>query len=119
MARRRTRSTARRASRSSYAPRRSTGRRTAQRSSRSRARSSGSRRAAPRQGRIVIEVVQSGAVRAPALLPSALIVRALAVPVPAAQHLVRDGSSLKSSSLVPFVPASLSLSGRRLHPHLA
>jgi len=51
-------------------------------------------------------------------LPSELIVRALAVPVPAAQHLVRDASSSKSSSLVPFVPASLSLSGRRLHPHL-
>jgi len=51
-------------------------------------------------------------------LPSELIVRALAVPVPAAQHLVRDASSSKSFSLVPFVPASLSLSGRRLHPHL-
>jgi len=51
-------------------------------------------------------------------VPSDLLVRALAVPVPAAQHLVRDGSSLKSSSLAPFVPASLSLSGRRLHPHL-
>jgi len=51
-------------------------------------------------------------------LPSELIVRALAVPVPAAQHLVRDASSSKSSSLVPFVPASLSLSGRKLHPHL-
>ena len=64
MARRRTRSTARRSSRSSYAPRRSTGRRSTQRSYRSRARSAGSRRAAPRQGRLVIEVVQSGAVRA-------------------------------------------------------
>lgn len=52
-------------------------------------------------------------------LPSDLIVRVLAVPVPAAQHLVRDASSSKSSSLVPFVPASLSLSGRRWHPHLA
>ncbi len=51
-------------------------------------------------------------------LPSDLIVRALAVPVPAAQHLVKDGWSLKSSSLVPFVPANLSLSGKRLHPHL-
>ena len=50
--------------------------------------------------------------------PSALIVRALAVPVPAAQHLVKDGSSLRSSSLGPFVPANLSLSGKRLHPHL-
>lgn len=64
MARRRTRSTARRASRSSYAPRRSTGRRTPQRTSRSRARGAGTRRAAPRSGRLVIEVVQSGAVRA-------------------------------------------------------
>lgn len=52
-------------------------------------------------------------------LPSDLIVRALAVPVPGAQHLVRDGSSLKSSSLVPFVPVNLSLSGKRWHPHLA
>ena len=50
--------------------------------------------------------------------PSELLVRALAVPVPVVQHLVRDGSSLKSSNLVPFVPASLSLSGRRLHPRL-
>ena len=52
-------------------------------------------------------------------VPSDLLVRALAVPVPVAQHLVRDGSSLKSSSLVPFVPANLSLSGKRWHPHLA
>lgn len=52
-------------------------------------------------------------------LPSDLIVRALAVPVPAAQRLARDGSLLKSSSLVPFVPANLSLSGKRLHPRLA
>ena len=51
-------------------------------------------------------------------LPSDLLVRALAVPVPAVQHLVRDDWSSKSSSLVPFVPASLSLSGRRLHPRL-
>ena len=51
--------------------------------------------------------------------PSALIVRALAVPVPAAQHLVKDGSSLKWSSLERFVPANLSLSGKRWHPHLA
>lgn len=51
-------------------------------------------------------------------LPSDLLVRALAVPVPAAQHLAREGSSLKSSSLAPFVPASLSLSGKRLHPRL-
>lgn len=51
-------------------------------------------------------------------LPSDLLVRALAVPVPAAQYLARDASSLRSSSLVPFVPASLSLSGRRLHPRL-
>ena len=29
-----------------------------------------------------------------------------------------DGSSLRSSNLVPFVPANLSLLGRRLHPHL-
>ena len=50
--------------------------------------------------------------------PSDLLVRALAVPVPAAQRLVRDDWSSKSSSLVPFVPASLSLSGRRLHPRL-
>ena len=52
-------------------------------------------------------------------VPSDLLVRALAVPVPGAQHLVRDGSSLKSSSLVPFVPVNLSLSGKRWHPHLA
>ena len=64
MARRRTRSTARRASRSSHAPRRSTGRRSPQRSARSRSIGTRSRRAAPRQGRLVIEVVQSGAVRA-------------------------------------------------------
>lgn len=51
-------------------------------------------------------------------LPSDLLVRALAVPVPAAQRLARDGSSSKSSSLVPFVPVNLSLSGRRLHPRL-
>ena len=51
--------------------------------------------------------------------PSDLLVRALAVPVPAAQHLARDGLSLKSSSLVPFVPVNLSLSGKRWHPHLA
>ena len=51
-------------------------------------------------------------------LPSDLLVRALAVPVPAVQHLVRDDWSSKSSSLVPFVPVSLSLSGRRLHPRL-
>jgi len=50
--------------------------------------------------------------------PSDLIVRVLAVPVHAAQHLVRDASSSRSSSLVPFAPASLSLSGKRLHPHL-
>jgi len=64
MARRRTRSTARRASRSPYAARRPTGRRTTQRSYRSRARGAGARRAAPRSGRLVIEVVQAGAVRA-------------------------------------------------------
>ena len=52
-------------------------------------------------------------------VPSDLLVRALAVPVRGAQHLVRDGSSLKSSSLVPFVPVNLSLSGKRWHPHLA
>ena len=52
-------------------------------------------------------------------VPSDLLVRALAVPVPGAQHLVRDGSSLKSSSLVPFVPVNLSLSGKRWHPHHA
>lgn len=52
-------------------------------------------------------------------VPSDLLVRALAVPVPAAQHLVRDGSLLKSSSLEPFVPVNLSLSGKRWHPHLA
>ena len=51
-------------------------------------------------------------------VPSELIVRALAVPVPAAQRLGLAGSSSKSSSLVPFVPGSLSLSGRRLHLHL-
>ena len=52
-------------------------------------------------------------------VPSDLIVRALAVPVPAVQRLARDGSSSKSSSLVPFVPANLSLSGRKWHPRHA
>ena len=52
-------------------------------------------------------------------VPSDLIVRALAVPVPAAQRLARDGSSSKSSSLVPFVPANLSLSGRKWLPRHA
>ena len=52
-------------------------------------------------------------------VPSDLIVRALAVPVPAAHRLARDGSSLKSSSLGPFVPANLSLSGRKWHPRHA
>jgi len=52
-------------------------------------------------------------------VPSALIVRALAVPVPAAHHLARDGSLSKSSSLVPFVPANLSLSGRKWLPRHA
>ena len=51
-------------------------------------------------------------------LPSDLLVRALAAPIPAGQSFVRDGWSSKSSSLVPFVPANLSLSGRKLHPHL-
>ena len=52
-------------------------------------------------------------------VPSDLLVRALAVPVPGAQHLVRGGSSLKSSSLEPFVPVNLSLSGKRWHLHHA
>jgi len=52
-------------------------------------------------------------------LPSETIVRALAVPVPAVQRLARDASSSKSSSLEPFVPANLSLSGKRWLPHLA
>ena len=52
-------------------------------------------------------------------VPSDLLVRALAVPVPGAQHLVRDGSSLKSSSLEPFVPVNLSLSRKRWHLRLA
>ena len=51
-------------------------------------------------------------------VPSELIVRALALPVPAAQRLGLAGLSSKSSSLVPFVPVSLSLSGRKLHPRL-
>ena len=63
MARRRTRSTSRRSSRGARSPRRSAGWRTPQRSYRSRARSAGARRASPRSGRLVIEVVQSGAVR--------------------------------------------------------
>ena len=52
-------------------------------------------------------------------VPSALIVRALAVPVPAAHRLARDGSLSKSFSLGPFVPANLSLSGRRWLPRHA
>lgn len=52
-------------------------------------------------------------------VPSALIVRALAVPVPAAHQLARDGLSSKSSSLGPFVPVNLSLSGRRWLPRHA
>ena len=52
-------------------------------------------------------------------LPNDLLVRALAVPVPAVQHLVRDGSSSKSSSLGLFVPANLSLSGRKWQPRHA
>ena len=52
-------------------------------------------------------------------VPSDLIVRALAVPVPAVDRLARDGSSSKSSSLVPFVPANLSLSGRKWLPRHA
>ena len=52
-------------------------------------------------------------------VPSDLIVRALAVPVPAVDRLARDGSSLKSSSLVPFVPANLSLLGRKWLPRHA
>ena len=63
MARRRTRSPARRASRSSYSARRPARRSAPKRNYRSRARSSATRRSAPRGGRIVIEVVQSGAVR--------------------------------------------------------
>ena len=52
-------------------------------------------------------------------LPSDLLVRALAVPVPAVQHLVRDGWSSKSSSLELFVPVNLSLSGRKWLPRHA
>ena len=52
-------------------------------------------------------------------VPSALIVRALAVPVPAAQRLARDELSSKSSSLGAFVPVNLSLSGRKWHPRHA
>ena len=52
-------------------------------------------------------------------VPSDLIVRALAVPVPAVDRLARDGSLSKSSSLVPFVPANLSLSGRKWLPRHA
>ena len=52
-------------------------------------------------------------------VPSDLIVRALAVPVPAVDRLARDGWSSKSSSLVPFVPANLSLSGRKWLPRHA
>ena len=48
-------------------------------------------------------------------VPSDLLVRALAVPVPAVHHLVRDGSLSKSFSLEPFVPVNLSLSGKRWH----
>ena len=61
MARRRTRSSSRRAPRSSYSARRPARRGSAKRSYRSR--STGSRRASPRSGRLVIEVVQSGGVR--------------------------------------------------------
>ena len=52
-------------------------------------------------------------------VPSALIVRALAVPVPAAHRLAQDGWSSKSSSLGPFVPVKLSLSGRKWLPRHA
>ena len=52
-------------------------------------------------------------------VPSDLIVRALAVPVPAAHRLARDGSSSKSSNLGPFVPANLSLLGRKWQPRHA
>ena len=52
-------------------------------------------------------------------VPSDLLVRALAVPVPAAQLLVKDVSSLKLSSLEPFAPVNLSLSGKRWHLHHA
>ena len=52
-------------------------------------------------------------------VPSDLIVRALAVPVPAVDRLARDASLSTSSSLVPFVPANLSLSGRKWLPRHA
>ena len=52
-------------------------------------------------------------------VPSELIARALAVPVPAGQRLGQADSSSKSSSLVPFVPVNLSALGKRLHPHHA
>ena len=63
MAARRSRSSSRRTPRSSYSARRPARRGSAKRSYRSRARSTGARRAAPRSGRLVIEVVQSGSVR--------------------------------------------------------
>ena len=50
--------------------------------------------------------------------PSEAIVRGLAAVAGAQPHAV-DAWLSKSSSLVPFVPVSLSLSGRKLHPHLA
>jgi len=63
MAARRSRSSSRRTPRSSYSARRPARRGSAKRSYRSRSSGAGSRRASPRSGRLVIEVVQSGAVR--------------------------------------------------------
>ena len=63
MAARRSRSSSRRTPRSSYSARRPARRGSAKRSYRSRSSSAGSRRGSPRSGRLVIEVVQSGAVR--------------------------------------------------------
>ena len=52
-------------------------------------------------------------------VPSEVIVRGLLAVAPVARHLAAESSLSKSSSLVPFVPANLSLSGRRWHPHHA
>lgn len=51
--------------------------------------------------------------------PSELIVRALALPVPAVRHLAADGLSSKLSSPVQFAPVSLSLLVRKWPQRLA
>ena len=52
-------------------------------------------------------------------VPSELIVRALALPVPAVRQLAADGLSSKLSSPVQFAPVSLSLLVRKWPQRLA